>query len=104
MSQATETLGKVRTLVGVAEVRERAVLEEQIVLILTKIPDAGADWEDTYRGQLTGLLFALGMDWHQAKLAALSLWDNEYILAELLDSLEGRAVVQQLGPGPGRDS
>lgn len=55
--------------------RDRSALEKRLWLVLAELPDAEDDWEDTYRGQLTGLLFALGVDWEKARQASISLWD-----------------------------
>lgn len=101
MSQATEAIAQG----GSFGLRRPAELEARLWQILTKLPDAEAEWEDTYRGQLTGLLFARGMEWQDARLVALRLWDKsrelpidpDENLAELLEPLQGRAVVQPIG-------
>ena len=142
MSKAIEIIAQPRQ-------RERSDLDAQLWLILGKLTDAQDDCEDGYCGQLTGLLFALGMTWEVALKTALELWnasrqplkaedadpqcpvcrswnidededheppgayyrcracgerwvehsesDNDYILAELVASLGGRAVVQPIG-------
>lgn len=148
MSQTTEVIAQPRQ-------RDRSELDAQLWLILGKLTDAEDDCEDGYCGQLTGLLFALGLTWDVALKTALELWnasrqtpsasasdpqcpvcgsfavdeehaplghyyhcprcgkrwtdygvddeDNEYILAQLLEPLEGRAVVQPIDPPPTKE-
>jgi len=59
-----------------AVLRPQRDIEERLWLLLGQLPDAAEDQEDQQCAYLTGLLFALGADWTDARLAALKLWNE----------------------------
>jgi hypothetical protein len=81
MSEATETLVQARA-------RNRGELEARYLQIVEALPNDADDWEDARRGQLAGLLFALGMHWMEAHKAAIKVWDESRPIrtAESFDS------------------
>jgi hypothetical protein len=59
-----------------AVLRPQREIEERLWLLLGQLPDAAEDQEDQQCAYLTGLLFALGAEWTDARLAALTLWNE----------------------------
>ena len=69
------------------QARDRRAIERQFWQLINQLFEDEDSWEDTRRGQLAGLLFALGLDWGGARLVALSLWDAREKHRELVEEI-----------------
>lgn len=56
--------------------RSEAEIQERLRLLLTQLPQRTDDEKDRECAYLAALLFALGADWTDARLKALSLWNE----------------------------
>ena len=68
-----------------ATLRPQREIEERLWLLLAQLPYAEEENEDRECAYLTGLFFALGADWTDARLAALKLWGERTVKPALTD-------------------
>ena len=74
------------------QARDRRAVERQFWQLINQLFEDEDSWEDTRRGQLTGLLFTLGLDWDGARRVALSLWDARKKHRALVEEIIRKSV------------